>query len=335
MQFLQHSRVHWGHRLLPSTPRWCRIIPRGAVPGLDNRGDLLSRIFLSHSSADLRQAVALQKWLSEQEPQLANEIFLDADPVSGLRPGVRWKRELFQQNSRCEAVICLLSANWEASHECKTEYRTAESLGKQILCARLEDTGDTDITSEWQRCDLFGGGDTTRIDVPGGASVAFATFGLTQLRDAIRGAGIRPENFVWPPKKDPGRPPYRGWEPFEEVDAGVFFGRDAAVVRGLDELRNMRNDGLKSLFVVLGPSGSGKSSFLRAGLVPRLQRDDRHFLVLGVMRPQRAALTGPRGLANAVDAARRATQTAGRTVGRRQEGVHRVTRADWSSSSPS
>lgn len=60
-------------------------------------------------------------------------------------------------------------------------------------------------------------------------------------------------------------------------------------MRGTDELRAMRISGLKSLFVVLGPSGSGKSSFLRAGLISRLQRDDRHFRVLGVMRPERYA----------------------------------------------
>lgn len=33
--------------------------------------------------------------------------------------------------------------------------------------------------------------------------------------------------------------------------------------------------------MILGPSGSSKSSFLRAGLLPRMQRDDREFLVLG------------------------------------------------------
>ena len=81
-------------------------------------------------------------------------------------------------------------------------------------------------------------------------------------------------------------------KPFEDIDAGVFFGRDVAIVRGLDELRAMRLSGTESLFVVLGPSGSGKSSFLRAGLIPRLQRDDRHFLVLGIMRPERNALSG-------------------------------------------
>ena len=85
-----------------------------------------------------------------------------------------------------------------------------------------------------------------------------------------------------------GRAPYRGWEPFEDIDAGVFFGRDAAIVRGLDELRAMRavRCRAKSLFVVLGPSGSGKSSFLRAGLIPRLQREDRRFVVLGIVRPR-------------------------------------------------
>jgi WD40 repeat protein len=266
----------------------------------------VSRIFLSHSSRDNRQAMALQAWLTAQRPELANEIFLDINRVTGLRVGQKWKGELFKNNSRCEAVICLLSRNWEASHECKTEYRTAEGMGKQILCARLEETSGTDITSEWQRCDLFADGDKTAIPVPGGPPVQFNTAALGQLRRAIEGSGIGPENFVWPPRDDPERAPYRGWEPFEDIDAAVFYGRDSAIVRGLDELRTMRLVGLKSLFVVLGPSGSGKSSFLRAGLIPRLQREDRRFLPLGVVRPERNPLTGAHGLAAALHGARQA-----------------------------
>jgi len=56
---------------------------------------------------------------------------------------------------------------------------------------------------------------------------------------------------------------------------------------------------------VVGASGSGKSSFLRAGLIPRLQRDDRRFLVLGIMRPERHPLTGEDGFAAAIHGARR------------------------------
>ena len=281
----------------------------------------MSRIFLSHSSGDSRQAVALKLWLSQQRPELANEIFVDLDPQTGLRLGEHWKAGLFKGASRCESVICLLSNSWVASSECKTEYRTAEGLGKQILVARLEDLGDTDITSQWQRCDLFADGARTEIEVQGGPAVRFNTAALSQIRRALEGTGVGPENFVWPPTDGSERAPYRGWVPFEDIDAGVFFGRDAAIARGLDELRAMRFgllaqlSGLKSLFVVLGPSGSGKSSFLRAGLIPRLQRDDRRFVVLGIMRPETNALIGDHGLAAAIDAARQAQNLPGAPLG--------------------
>ncbi len=86
----------------------------------------------------------------------------------------------------------------------------------------------------------------------------------------------------------------------EDADAAVFFGRDAQILRGLDALRGMRTSGVECLFVILGPSGAGKSSFLRAGLLPRLRRDHRNFLVADIVRPERAALTGEHGLAQAI-----------------------------------
>lgn len=89
-------------------------------------GERMSRVFLSHSSRDTQRAIALKRWLVEQEPALAGEIFLDLDRDTGIRPSERWKEALQRANVRCEAVICLLSAHWEASHECKTEYRYAE-----------------------------------------------------------------------------------------------------------------------------------------------------------------------------------------------------------------
>ena len=263
---------------------------------------MVSRVFLSHSSRDSRQAVAVKRWLIEHEPGLAEEIFLDLDPHTGIRPGERWRQALQQANARCEAVICLLSKHWEASHECKAEFRYAENLGKTILFARLEPVPDTNITSEWQRCDLFPDhGPTTDIDIAdGGQPVVLDTVGLQRLLEALRALGIGAEHFPWPPPGDPDRAPYRGWAPLEEADAAVFFGRDAQILRGLDVLHGMRTSGVKSLFVILGPSGAGKSSFLRAGLLPRLRRDDRRFLPLPIVRPERAVLTGERGLAHAI-----------------------------------
>ncbi|OBK42646.1 hypothetical protein A5656_07985 [Mycobacterium gordonae] len=116
-------------------------------------------------------------------------------------------------------------------------------------------------------------------------------------------SGIGAATFPWPPPSEPDRPPYRGWETFQPIDAGVFFGRDAELVRAMDALHGMR-DSDETLFVVLGASGAGKSCFLRAGIVPRLQRDVRSYLVLDIVRPELRALTGACGLAQAICATR-------------------------------
>ena len=46
------------------------------------------------------------------------------------------------------------------------------------------------------------------------------------------------------------------WQPFEQVDAGVFFGRDAQIVKALDALRGICVTGRQSLFAILGPAGT-------------------------------------------------------------------------------
>jgi hypothetical protein len=204
-------------------------------------------------------------------------------------------------------VICLLSKHWLNSVECQVEFRHAENLHKAILCARLEPVPDDNVTSEWQRCDLFSGhGPTTEVDIAdGGQPVVFDCAGLQRLLNGLHTLGIAAEHSPWPPLDDPHRAPYRGWAPLEEVDAAVFFGRDAQILRGLDVLRGMRSTGVERLFVILGPSGAGKSSFLRAGLLPRLRQDDRQFLPLPIVRPETAVLTGELGFSHSIHQLRR------------------------------
>lgn len=66
-------------------------------------------------------------------------------------------------------------------------------------------------------------------------------------------------------EEERSRPPYRGLTRFEPGDADLFFGRDQLVER-LTELNRKHR-----FTAVFGPSGSGKSSLLRAGLIPRLR----------------------------------------------------------------
>jgi WD40 repeat protein len=260
------------------------------------------RVFVSHSRRDNAAAQAAVRWLTESEPSLKGEIFLDVDPHTGFAPGVRWKSELVHAVDCCEAVICLISPHWEKSGECEAEFRLAESLNKRVFCARIDPEAHGEKVREWQICDLFPDGQTRVIAVESdnGEPVLFAADGLARLLRGLRDAGIGAEYFPWPPKDDPRRAPYRGWLAMEDADAAVFFGRDPQILRGLDTLRGMRTTGVETLLVVLGPSGVGKSSFLRAGLLPRLRRDRENFLVCDIVRPERAALTGDHGLAQSI-----------------------------------
>jgi serine/threonine protein kinase len=64
--------------------------------------------------------------------------------------------------------------------------------------------------------------------------------------------------------------PYKGLRSFEEPDTADFFGRGRMVDRLVARLAE-RTDGSR-LLAVVGPSGSGKSSLVGAGLVPALRR---------------------------------------------------------------
>ena len=63
--------------------------------------------------------------------------------------------------------------------------------------------------------------------------------------------------------------PYRGLAVFGEQDAGWFFGREAAATAVLDRMSRLLAGA--GLLVVSGASGAGKSSLLRAGVLPRIR----------------------------------------------------------------
>ena len=78
-----------------------------------------------------------------------------------------------------------------------------------------------------------------------------------------------------PPVPEPNATcPYQGLVPYDRNDAETFFGREVEVS---ECLRRLADDGV---LVVAGPSGSGKSSLVRAGIAAALERDGRRVVVL-------------------------------------------------------
>jgi WD40 repeat protein len=73
---------------------------------------------------------------------------------------------------------------------------------------------------------------------------------------------------------------------FGEEDAAVYFGRDDDIRRLIERLDARRNQGGAKLIALLGSSGSGKSSLLRAGVIPRLKRAGQNWIAVPPMRPR-------------------------------------------------
>ena len=95
----------------------------------------------------------------------------------------------------------------------------------------------------------------------------------TRLYESIRdgtleaqaGAAARLEEL--PPA--PGVPPFMGMQYFDEHDADLYFGREVLTARLVGHLGEA---GAGRFLAVVGASGSGKSSLVRAGLVPAIRR---------------------------------------------------------------
>ncbi|MBV1707989.1 MAG: TIR domain-containing protein [Hyphomicrobiales bacterium] len=266
----------------------------------------MSKIFISHSSADNIAAQAMADWLAENG---WDEVFLDFDPERGIAASQRWEQALHGAALRCEAVIFLITTAWLGSPWCGKEYHLARSLNKPLfgliadpaLSIAAVQAKFPEYAATWQMVDLCAGTDAQirKAHLPGQViegHVAWSQTGLRRLKIGLDKAGLDPKYFEWPPAHEPQRSPYPGLRALESADAGVFFGRDAALVEAGDTLRKLREAARPRLLVLLGASGAGKSSFLRAGLWPRLLRDDAHFLPLPPLRPGRAALSGDTGL---------------------------------------
>src|SRR6185503_15862942 len=72
----------------------------------------------------------------------------------------------------------------------------------------------------------------------------------------------------------PGAAPFKGLQFFDVDDSELFFGREILTLKLMDRLK-----GANFLSVIIGASGSGKSSLVRAGLIPTLKKGNANWQV--------------------------------------------------------
>ncbi len=229
----------------------------------------MSLIFISHASQDAAIAREVAAWLTAEGHQ---QIFLDFDPEKGIPAGIDWEHELYNKLRRARAVVALLSEHSLKSRWCFHELATGRAHGKPIFPIRISPCDVGDILARLQLIELDAGEEEAR----------------RRLMVGLRSHGLDPATDF---PVDPNLPPYPGLRSFEAEDAGLFFGRADQIHSAIEQLDAMRRGGSdRRLLILLGPSGSGKSSLMKAGILPRLARRPADWQLLSPLRRARSDL---------------------------------------------
>jgi WD40 repeat protein len=223
----------------------------------------VTAIFLSHSSKDNAAAAEMNERLHEQGHR---SLFLDFDPAKGIPPGRDWEKELYAQLRSCRVVVVLCSPASMRSKWCFAEITHAKALGKPVIPVKVAPCKVESVLARSQVVDLT-------VDPESGYQSLFAALKKEGLESRVM--------FDW----DHSRAPYPGLPAFNEDDAAVYFGRDAEIKEALETCTRLRRFGGSRLAMVLGASGSGKSSFVRAGMIPWLSRNRSEWLIVPPFRP--------------------------------------------------
>jgi WD40 repeat protein len=219
----------------------------------DGGRDVRFDVFLSHNSGDKPSVERVARALQKQ----GLRPWLDA---WHLTPGGDWQREIaegLRSSGSCAVFVGEADlGDWEQQELGLALDRAAKDPRFRVFPVLLPGIPEP---FDAHRLPPFLS-TRTWVDFRGGYSDERV---LQRLIKAIKGIPLGGEEE---PETRPGVCPYRGLQVFEEEHAEFFFGRDADVQRLVELLKTDR------FLAVLGPSGSGKSSLVRAGLVPAIRR---------------------------------------------------------------
>jgi hypothetical protein len=142
-----------------------------------------------------------------------------------------------------------------------------------------------DIRAEYQGLDLTPCLKSKELDLDADQGVAERLAEGLRAAGALAKVGLDPEAFAIDRQLRPT--PFPGLASFgdDDADAALFYGRSREIADALEALRQMRAAAERRPFIILGASGAGKSSLLKAGIIPRLRREAPAWLPLRAFRP--------------------------------------------------
>jgi hypothetical protein len=247
-------------------------------------------LFVSHSSKDDAAATVLEAWLRANG---FTDIFVDHHSIAG---GDAWGEALQAAAGTCRVVVCLVTESWLASHECFGEFQASFYMGKRLIPLFLLPAGRSGgkeagkrlakVRAHYQGLDLAPClGPAGALDLGADRDVADRLMAGLREAGALSRVGLDPQAFAIDRKLRPM--PFPGLASFgdDDADAALFYGRSREIAHTLEELRKMRAERDLRPLVILGASGAGKSSLLKAGIIPRLRREAPAWLPLRAFRP--------------------------------------------------
>lgn len=208
-------------------------------------------VFFSYSTADHASVERVARALHDR----GIRIFLDRWYLAAGQP---WPQALEQTLASCNAVAIFLGASglgpWQQRERDLALDRQGREAGFPVIPVLL---AGSDPALGFLRLNTW-------VDL----SADSGEEALDLLVAAIRG---KPPGPLGRQQAETARAavcPYRGLRPFREEDEPFFFGRIAFTETLVAAVAR------KSFVAVVGASGSGKSSVVRAGLIPRLRRGE-------------------------------------------------------------
>ncbi len=240
----------------------------------------MTKLFISHSGRDNALCRKLKGVLQRCG---YDSVFMDIDPEQGIGPGLDWQLKLWQELQGCAAVVAVNTVHWRRSRWCFAEIVVARSLGKALFpltdgTAAATRTGTGSLMASVQAFPL-----ASVLRGAKGAQPLVAELQRLELRET--------RHFQW----DASRPPYPGLAPLRGEDAAVCFGRSKERQATIELLQRAVRLGDKRMVLIVGPSGSGKSSFMRANIAPHLRGQPEWQVVEPQSRrwPRPSALAAP------------------------------------------